>query len=307
MPSVATYTRDVTRFIKEFPAVRTYQPWNEANRGNIPGTLASPTPGQAAAYYLALKHVCAQCTIAGLDVLDAPDIRPTIAYIHQFQHDVLDDHAALPTIWGLHNYSDTNRFSSTRTRDVLAAVKGEVWLTETGGVVQFGSNFPNQHGQGLTRAAKALSFMFTLASSNPRITRLYIFQWTGSGANARFDAGLTAANGEPRPGYYVVCDALVGDARACHEPPAARPAKSSSSLEKPKVAAAKPSVAASRPDAVARRTATTTSVADRPVAPASPMVAAARPGDSVSAKPGDGGTLVPLSLAITGGAIAPPG
>ncbi|HXC22959.1 MAG TPA: hypothetical protein VNU28_00110, partial [Solirubrobacteraceae bacterium] len=35
MPSVALYQRDVQKFIKLFPHVRQYQPWNEANRGTI--------------------------------------------------------------------------------------------------------------------------------------------------------------------------------------------------------------------------------------------------------------------------------
>jgi hypothetical protein len=111
-------------------------------------------------------------------------------------------------LWGLHNYSDTNRFSSSRTRAVLAAVPGELWLTETGGVVKFGGAFPNVKGSGLRRATRALSYMFHLASSNSRIKRLYIFQWSGSTGAARFDAGLTDPHYNPRPGYVTVCKQL---------------------------------------------------------------------------------------------------
>src|ERR1700691_6393685 len=85
----------------------------------------------------------------------------------------------MPSIWGLHNYSDTNRYSGSRTRAILAAVPGQVWRTETGGIVQFGSDFPNKKGSGLTRAAKALSYMFKIAASSSRIKRLYIYDWTG--------------------------------------------------------------------------------------------------------------------------------
>ena len=38
-------------------------------------------------------------------------------------------------IWGLHNYIDANRFRTTGTRSLLRAVPGEVWFTETGGLV----------------------------------------------------------------------------------------------------------------------------------------------------------------------------
>ena len=116
-----------------------------------------------------------------------------------------------PRIWGLHNYSDVNRKESWRTREIASAFGGgQVWLTETGGVVQFGGAFPNHHGSGLTRAASALSYMFALAGSNARVKRLYIYDWTGGTDATRFDAGLTDAHNRPRPGYVVVCRKLHG-------------------------------------------------------------------------------------------------
>ena len=99
----------------------------------------------------------------------------------------------------------SNRFSSTRTRAILAAVPGDVWLTETGGIVKFGGAFPNNRGSGLSRAAKALGYMFGLASTNTRIRRLYVYQWTGGTSSTIFDSGLTDARHHPRPGYVIVC------------------------------------------------------------------------------------------------------
>jgi hypothetical protein len=216
MPSVAVYQRDVQKFIKLFPHVRQYQPWNEANRGTIVEVvkgkrhiaLVSPSALQSAQYYRALKLVCKGCTVVGLDVLDAPVVTPTLEYIAEFKHDIARLKTVMPSIWGLHNYSDTNRLQSTRTKAILAAVPGQVWLTETGGIVQFGSDFPNKKGSGLTRAAKALSYMFKIAASSSRIKRLYIYDWTGGYASTRFDAGLMNAKYEPRPGYVVVCKQL---------------------------------------------------------------------------------------------------
>jgi hypothetical protein len=213
MPSVAVYQRDIQKFIKLFPHVRQYQPWDEANRGTIVEivkrkkhiALVSPSPLQSAQYYKAMETVCKGCTIVGLDVLDAPVVTPTLEYIAQFKHDIARLKTVMPSIWGLHNYSDTNRFQNTRTRAILAAVPGQVWLTETGGIVQFGSDFPNKKGSGLTRAAKALSFMFKIAGQFSRIKRLYIYDWTGGYTATRFDAGLMNAHDEPRPGYVVVC------------------------------------------------------------------------------------------------------
>jgi hypothetical protein len=114
----------------------------------------------------------------------------------------------MPKVWGLHNYSDVNRLESWRTRDLAKALGGQVWLTETGGLVKFEPSFPNRHGAGLTRAAKVLKFMFALAGAIPRIKRLYVYDWTGGTSSTRFDAGLTNAREQPRAGYVVVCRQL---------------------------------------------------------------------------------------------------
>jgi hypothetical protein len=206
MPSVRNYTAAVKAFRRAFPYVKEFQAWNEANRGNVPGAFKSPTPKQAADYYKALKHVCRGCKITALDLLDQNNIRPSLAYLAKFKRLV----RPTPRLWGLHNYSDTNRFRNKGTKAFLKAVPGQVWLTETGGIVKFGSGFPGG-AAGEARAARALDFMFRLARSNSRIKRLYIFQWTGAGPNVRFDAGLTDADGQtPRPGYFVVQKHLNG-------------------------------------------------------------------------------------------------
>ena len=210
MPSVGAYRADVAKFVRLFPQVRQYQAWNEANRGNVAGAFKSPSASAAASYYKALHSVCHGCQVTGLDILDQNNVRPTLRYIAQFRSALRRLHVPTPHLWGLHNYSDTNRFSSSRTKAILRAVPGQIWLTETGGIVQFGRGFPNHNGSGDKRATKALSYMFRLASSNRRITRLYIFQWSGASAQARFDAGLLDKAFVARPGYVVVCKKLHG-------------------------------------------------------------------------------------------------
>jgi hypothetical protein len=208
MPSLTVYERDVQKFIKLFPKVRQYQPWNETNRGNVRHLFSSPSAMESAKDYKALKSICHSCTVLGLDILDGPSVSPSLRYVAEFKRDIVRLKTPMPSLWGLHNYSDTNRFSSARTSAILAAVPGQVWLTETGGIVKFGGAFPNKKGAGLTRAARALSFMFRLAASSSRIKRLYIFQWSGATGAARFDAGLTDPHYNPRPGYIIVCERL---------------------------------------------------------------------------------------------------
>ncbi len=208
LPSVASYQHDVEKFIKRFPKVRQYQSWDEANRGNIPHVLASPSAVAAAKYYQAMIRVCKGCTAIGLDVLDANNISPTLAYISEFKREISRLETVMPKIWGLHNYSDINRLESWRTRELVRALGGQVWLTETGGLVQFGGAFPNRNGSGLTRASKVLRYMFAVAASRPQIKRLYIYDWTGGNSSTRFDAGLMNTREQPRAGYVVVCRQL---------------------------------------------------------------------------------------------------
>ena len=96
-------------------------------------------------------------------MLDAQNIGPTLTYISEFKREIGRLRTLMPKIWGLHNYSDLNRFESWRTRELVRALGGQVWLTETGGIVQFGGGFPNRHGSGLKRAANVLKYMFAVA------------------------------------------------------------------------------------------------------------------------------------------------
>jgi hypothetical protein len=210
LPNLSSYQRDVQRFIKLFPHVRQYEAWDESNRGNEPPLFSSPSATRTAQYYQQLLRVCKGCTVIGLDVLDGYTIGSTLDYISEFKHEIYRLETVMPRIWGLHNYSDVNRLESWRTRDLVKALGGQVWLTETGGIVKFGSSFPNKHGSGLTRAAKVIKYMFDLAGSLPQIKRLYIYDWNGGTASTRFDAGITNAHEQPRQGYLVVCHQLHG-------------------------------------------------------------------------------------------------
>ncbi len=109
-----------------------------------------------------------------------------------------------PAIWGLHNYADTNRFRSSGLRELLAAVSGDIWLTETGGIVKFGRSFPRDE----KRAGRAVAHAFKLARQNPRVKRIYLYNWTAARPADRFDSGLVGTDGTPRPGYEALRTAL---------------------------------------------------------------------------------------------------
>jgi hypothetical protein len=190
LPSVKAYRRAFDAFRKRYPFIKYYSPWNEANHQSQP---TYHRPQWAARYYNVVRSRCRGCKIVALDVLDQGGMIGYVKKFRRFAH-------GRPSIWGLHNYRDTNRFRTKGTRSLLRAVRGQVWLTETGGIVRFTTNLPYSE----SRAARATKFMFKLARSNSRIKRLYIYAWKGEARGARFDAGLVSITGVPRPAYFVV-------------------------------------------------------------------------------------------------------
>jgi hypothetical protein len=215
LPSVAAYEHDVRRFVQLFPNVRAYQPWDEANRGTVRHRFASPSPQTAARYYQALRRACPGCAVVGLDVLDQNNPASTLRYIAAFKREVRRLRTVMPGTWGLHNYSDVNRRQSWRTREVDRALGGSVWLTETGGIVKFGHEFPNRRGSGLSRAARVLQFTLRLASALPQVKHVYVYDWSGASGATPFDAGLTDRAGRPRPAYRVLCAHLLHNSARC--------------------------------------------------------------------------------------------
>jgi hypothetical protein len=214
LPTVAAYTKEIKKFKKAYPFVKEISPWNEVNRrifavgdGTFQGQPTWNSPKRVAQYYNASRQVFPGRTLVAVDLLDEQNVNRTIKYLRSFLR-----YAKKPKIIGFHNYSDTNRFSTTRTRRVLQTFRGKVWLTETGGIVKLGTSFPLS----VTRAAKALGCMFTLAKTNSRIQRLYVYQFNPAPdpATARFDAGLINPDGSTRPGYDVVKNRK---ARSCHK------------------------------------------------------------------------------------------
>ncbi len=196
LPSVAEFRAAFDAFRKRWPDVQVYAPWNEINHVSQP---TARSPRRAAEYYNVLKARCEDCTVLAGDVLDQAGMT---RYVKQYQRHLEGE----PDIWGLHNYADTNRFRTSGLRDLLRSVKGDVWLTETGGIVKFGRNFPRDE----KRAARSIRFALKLARDNERVKRVYLYNWTGAQPDARFDSGLIGSDGTARPGYDALKAALAG-------------------------------------------------------------------------------------------------
>ena len=202
LPSVSEYRRYVGFLVRRYRklGVTEWGTWNEANHKTQP-TYRSPS--RAAAFFKTMRSLCKGCSIVALDILDQAG---STRYIQRFYR-ALGSKRRFARIVGVHNYSDTNRanHAGRGTRAIISAVRQyhrstQFWLTETGGVVNFGRSFPCNE----KRAATAVSNMFSLAKSSRRdIKRLYVYNWSGASCNG-FDTGLTRADGSLRPAYYTL-------------------------------------------------------------------------------------------------------
>jgi hypothetical protein len=200
-PSARAYRTAVRAFDDLYPWVRTYSAWNEVNH------LSQPTfrsPRVAARYYRVLRDEGRRRHFRAMaaDVLDA-------ANMHSYLRSFLRSAPGTPRLWGLHNYQDVNRLTSADTRRMLATVPGEVWLTETGGIVKFGDSPQFRYSE--SRAASRTRWMFELADRydssrrgmRSKITRLFVYKWFGEPPGARMDVGLVDPDGSPRPALSV--------------------------------------------------------------------------------------------------------
>ena len=206
-PSQKTYGAAVKRFIKAYPWVKTYAPWNEENHVSQP---TAKSPKLAAAYYATMRKVARHKTIMAADLLDQSNLGRYLSRFLHYSH-------GKGRIWGLHNYEDVNRHRSTGLQTMLRIAPGQVWLTETGGIVTFLPKFKTSY----SRAAKATKYMFRLAKTfskrrhgyRSKVTRLYVYRWFGEKKGARFDAGLVNPNGSPRKALAVFKTGIKGRPR----------------------------------------------------------------------------------------------
>lgn len=211
LPSVDAYKSKVGRLVRQFRSlgVTEFGVWNEANHASQP-TYRSPT--RAAGYfremYRMVKQRCSPCGVVALDVLDQTGVE---RYMKTFFQHLSSTYRRRVTLVGIHNYGDVNRRRTTFTHNIIHEAhhynsKTRFWFTETGGIVKFGRSFPCS----TTRAAHRINNMFSLAKRyrSAGVQRLYVYNWTGAGCDARFDAGLTAPDGQTRAGYTTLRNQL---------------------------------------------------------------------------------------------------
>jgi hypothetical protein len=198
-PSSKAYKKAFLKFDKAYPWVRTYSAWNEINHKSQP-TFKSPR--KAAGYYNVLRRYTKRKKFRAMaaDMLDTGNMSRYLATFKRYAK-------GSPRLWGLHNYGDVNRRRTTFTKTMLRSVPGEVWLTETGGIVKLLPSFKRS----TSRAKARTKGMFRLVNRydtkrrgmRSKITRLFVYTYYGAARSARFDAGLVNPDGSKRPAFSV--------------------------------------------------------------------------------------------------------
>jgi len=213
LPSVAAYKSSVGALIARYKSrgVKDWGVWNEANHKSQP---TSKNPKRAAQFYTAMKKMCKGCKIVALDVLDQAGVEK---YIAKWLKAAGKDGKTAKVI-GVHNYSQVNRKITEKNASgrypgvarILKAIRkknsvAKLWLTETGGLASFGSNFTCDP----SRQASRTKYMFDLIKKyDKNIERLYSYNWFGNGCTPAFDGGLVDEKGTPRPAYSTFAKAI---------------------------------------------------------------------------------------------------
>ncbi|HEY4097767.1 MAG TPA: hypothetical protein VGM33_19750 [Baekduia sp.] len=198
LPSPSRFKYEFRLFRKRYPWVTTYATWNEANHCGEP---TCHRPELVAAYYRAMKQECPGCTILAAEMLDEPDMA---GWVKAFQKHL----GYRPKYWGLHNYLDANRLRTSGTKTLLRITSGQIWFTETGGIVSRDNAAKITFPESASHAATATRWVFNkLVPLSPRITRVYLYQWNAVRGD-NWDSGLLDPHGKPRPAMKVVSTIL---------------------------------------------------------------------------------------------------
>jgi len=205
LPSPERLLYEFRRFRERYPWVTDYATWNEANHCGEP---TCHRPELVAAYWRKLRVACPTCRILAAEVLDMPNMT---SWVKAFRRTAKIE----PRYWGIHNYIDANRLRTTGTRRLLNAVKGQIWFTETGGIVSRTNRRKVTFPESAEHAAKATRFLFDdLIPLSRRITRVYLYHWNSEPGPKTWDSALIGPTGTPRPAYRVLQRVLTQRAAA---------------------------------------------------------------------------------------------
>lgn len=200
LPSVRDFRHEFRIFRRRFPWVNEFATWNEAN------LCPEPTCHQIArvvGYWKAMGRECPHCKLLAAELLD---VRDASNWMAQF---IADAHTQ-PRYWGLHDYLGANRLDDVSTRAAARVARGEIWLTETAGLVhRRGQKKHPGFPENPAHAARVTGYLLShMVFVSPRITRIYLYEWNAVNRFDSWDSALIGYNQKPRPAYRVLLRAL---------------------------------------------------------------------------------------------------
>ena len=132
--------------------------WNEANHKKQP---LFRKPRRAAQFYNVMREECRGCTIVAADVLDSSNMLPWLATFKRYARHPRDLGPAQ-----LHRHEPLQAAAGDVDAGAAARGRGQVWLTETGGIVRFADRY---HGgkRAERRAARAVRRTFRVGGDQP--------------------------------------------------------------------------------------------------------------------------------------------
>ena len=194
-PDPRQYEREVRAFKARWPWVRTFSTWNEVN---LLGEGPRDNPRLVARYYRILKRVFPTSKILAADLLDLPNV---VSWVRRFKRVARVE----PKYWGLHNYITANRFDVRRTKQLLQNTKGEIWLTEVGGLVARRNDSTIRLRQGTAHATRVTRFIFDrLARLDKRVSRVYAYHWDSTSTRDSWDSAFIGPDNRERPSLAVL-------------------------------------------------------------------------------------------------------
>ena len=198
LPTPARMRKEFKAFRKRYPWVKTFATWNEANHCGEP---VCNKPRLVARYWRELRLACPSCRVLAAELLDQPNMAD---YARRFRRAA----GVEPKWWGVHNYVEVNRFRTTRLRQLLDQVKGQVWLTEVGGIVKRRTKkryTVKRIPESKAHANRVTRYLFDeVLPISGRITRVYVYHWNSSTNKDSWDSALIGADNKRRPAYATL-------------------------------------------------------------------------------------------------------
>ena len=144
-----------------------------------------------------LRTKCPTCNVLPGSLLDNPNLVP---WTLQLRKAIMKLRSARAAIWGLHNYSDVNRLKDTSTRQLLARSRARSGSPSPAASSHATSPTASKFPQGAAYAGKVAKYILgPLIKANPRIERVYFYNWKPGGTSRSWDSGLVSADGQRAP------------------------------------------------------------------------------------------------------------